>query len=217
VKLKIVIVDLELSTKAKKRLAFGIPLALILASGAVAFAGMDWALPHEWSNSAGPTYAGPSLKASDLDDNFNALADAGASLEARVAALEAAHARETADGGYSLGGTFCGQTAASYSGNIQSQVSGTTNGYEAAKSICQTTCQSVSAHMCSSEELIRSRALGNTVLTLESWISAGIQNITVPAGAFSDCGAWEVANSSLGPDEAGWKTCSASQPIACCD
>jgi hypothetical protein len=216
-KLKMIIVDLELSTTAKKRLAFGIPLALILASGALAFAGINWTPPREWSNDAGPTYAGPSLRASDLDDNFNALADAGASLEARVAALEAAHAKETADGGYSLGGTFCGQTAASYNGNIKSQVSGTTTGYEAAKSICQMTCQSPSAHMCSSEELIRSRALGSAVITLESWISTGIQNITVPAGAFSDCGAWEVANSSVGPDVSGWQTCSASQPIACCD
>jgi hypothetical protein len=101
-KLKVVIVDLELSTRAKKRLLRGSILAALLLGGAT-LAYADWTVPVNFQ----PNTA---LRAADLNNNFAALADAGASLEVRVAALEAAQAKETADGGYALGAIYCGFT-----------------------------------------------------------------------------------------------------------
>lgn len=87
-KLKIVIVDLELSPRAKKRLIrIGVPLAVLLGGATLAYAG-GWGLPNQWSAPGSPNYAGPNLKASDLDDNFAALADAGATLQMQVSTLQ---------------------------------------------------------------------------------------------------------------------------------
>jgi hypothetical protein len=71
---------LELSSRAEKFLIrIGALLAVLLGGVTFAYAG-NWALPHQWSAPGNSNYAGPNLRASDLDDNFAALADAGASL-----------------------------------------------------------------------------------------------------------------------------------------
>ncbi|HEY4158691.1 MAG TPA: hypothetical protein VGM29_11365 [Polyangiaceae bacterium] len=72
-KIKIVVVDFELPTRAKKWiLRLGIPVAVLLGSGAVARA----VVPKTWA-------AGDPLTAADLNGNFN-------DLDARIAKLEAA-------------------------------------------------------------------------------------------------------------------------------
>jgi hypothetical protein len=93
-KLKIVVVDLDLSTKQKTWLIrIGIPAAVLLGTAALAYAG-NWTVPHQWSAQGQANYAGADLKASDLDGNFNALATAGAALDGRVSKLEGrGHAR----------------------------------------------------------------------------------------------------------------------------
>jgi hypothetical protein len=189
VKLKIVIVDLELSTKAKKRLAFGVPLALILASGAIAFAGINWTPPHEWSNDAGANYAGPSLKASDLDDNFNTLADAGATLQAQVDGLQG---QITA---LQVGAaTFCGVT---------SPVDGKIGSYALAQQACASVANcTASAHMCSGDELVRSAQMGNRP-GVNGWYSlgAGIAGTTNSPEVPTDCVGWTNNDSTVyGPN-----------------
>lgn len=70
-KLKVVIVDFEVSPRARKLLLrFGLPIALVLGSGALAYANV----PKVWN-------VGDPLKAADLNGNFSA-------LDKRVAALE---------------------------------------------------------------------------------------------------------------------------------
>jgi hypothetical protein len=246
VKLKIVIVDLELSTKAKKRLAFGVPLALVLASGAVAFAGMDWALPHEWSNSAGPTYAGPNLKASDLDDNFNALSDAGAALEARVSNLEDAggpagpsvYVNPMTGKQYSLNAGYCGSTAMAYDGNLLTEEPSADTGYAAAKILCENVpgCASAAqtAHMCTADEIIRYVATGGVMPSAQGWFATGVFYSYYTPTAYvdgNDCSAYTSAAVS-GPGSGPWGSvwngggsspgpddgdCGAMHAVLCCN
>lgn len=70
-KLKLVVIDLELSTRAKRIAAGVLVPVLVLAGGAIAYANV----PHTWSN-------GDTLEAADLNGNFT-------SLDQRVTALEA--------------------------------------------------------------------------------------------------------------------------------
>jgi hypothetical protein len=239
-KIKIVIVDFEMSPAAKKRLIrYGIPLAVVLGGGALAWAGNDWGLPHSWSNPGATNYAGPNLAAQALDDNFNALADAGASLEARVAALEAAHAKETADGGYSVNATYCGASSAT----TGAFTDGIATGYAAGKKMCEATCSSPSAHMCSLEEMTRSSALGLAPPAAAGtlWVSWGGFTEEPPSGAtelgvLSDCGTCDVVGTegwtqtacndgtptgffgtAWTESGAGQAPCTDTNPVACCD
>lgn len=86
-RLKVVVVDLELSPRAKRHLIrMGAPLAIVLGGGALAYAG-GWTVPNQW----GPgTPAGSTLTAAALNENFAALADAGAALDQRVSLLATA-------------------------------------------------------------------------------------------------------------------------------
>jgi len=84
-------------------------------------------------------------------------------------------------GSYSVGATtFCGVSAMSYTG-------GGVGGYAGAKKICESACKSPSAHMCTSEELIRSTAIG-IAMPDNLWFSTGIhaQDIA-PMVGIRDC------------------------------
>jgi hypothetical protein len=72
-RLKVVVVDLEVSPRARRWAKWmGIPLALVLASTAIVRA----ADPHSWN-------AGDPLSAEDLNNSFKAVTDRLATLEAR--------------------------------------------------------------------------------------------------------------------------------------
>jgi len=134
-----------------------------VVSGAVVAAlgvGLAMATPHQW-NTNDP------LKATDLN-RLNVLT-------------------YTPDGGttqmISVGATmYCGATSTSYTGAM--------GGYEGAKAACQTTCASTTAHMCTSEELIRSQAVGAKLGAVTGWYASGVLWLTTePSGIItSDCG-----------------------------
>jgi hypothetical protein len=77
-KIKMVVVDLELSSRAKRVVAaVAVPL-LVMGGSAVAYANV----PHSWED-------GHTLKAVELNANFDALDQRASKLENNVVALEA--------------------------------------------------------------------------------------------------------------------------------
>jgi hypothetical protein len=131
----------------------------------------------------------------------------------------------TTDAGvsYSVGATtYCGTGPTSTVGGIS--YNGT--GYAGAKALCQasTACGSdPSAHMCTSEEIIRSSQLGISVPA--GWYSTSIWGVAgSPLSAatnYGDCNGWSVSDSghfgsfwSPNPDT---RPCSDSEPILCCN
>jgi hypothetical protein len=74
-KLKLVVIDLELSKRAKRIAAAALVPALVLAGGAIAYANV----PHTWKDS-------DTLGASDLNNNFSALDTRLSKLEGSAAA-----------------------------------------------------------------------------------------------------------------------------------
>lgn len=185
--------------KAVLRLALP---AVVLFGGAVAWA----SVPTTFKD-------GDTLSAQALDDDF-------ASLDGRLQRLETAHARETADGGYSLGATYCGQT-----GNTTGDLSGLPapgSGYAKARAQCQTACSSATAHMCTAEELVRSRTVGKQ--PVEGWYSSGVYAPRINASSdwIMDCVSWSNGTTdregmvweSYGPNAT---SCNASVAVLCCD
>ncbi len=121
-------------------------------------------------------------------------------------------------------GTYCGVSSSATTGAISTGGAGTTGGYQAAKSLCETTCSSPAAHMCSSEEWIRSRQLGVWPASFGGgipWIAGGLAFTTTSGGQVNDCAGWTTAASTVsGPvgNSAAPLTqaCNTSSPIACC-
>jgi hypothetical protein len=188
-------IEFEISPRAKRLLKIGVPAAVLLV-GSVAVANV----PNTFKD-------GDALSAQTMNDNFVA-------LDTRLTNLEALTARQTADGGYSLGATFCGAT-----GQTKGDLSGLPaagSGYAKARAQCQTTCSSPTAHMCTAEELIRSAALGKTIGG--GWYSTGT-NVT---GVILDCNDWTEGTDPnvFGP---AWSTgasddrCTYTHAVACCD
>lgn len=113
---------------------------------------------------------------------------------------------------YSLGATYCGKTTGVTSGVIND---GAIVGYVAAKAKCEVVSDcgmSLSAHMCTGEELIRSQALGMTIA--KGWYSNGTY----------DCSGWRTTiNTSNSPGAPLWTeapnadSCSNANAILCCD
>jgi hypothetical protein len=135
-------------------------------------------------------------------------------------AVEAARTVVAVDGGlYSVGATYCGSTAPQ-TGNLLAAVPGAANGYAAGKSLCQTACSSPSAHICSTDDLIRSMTLGAGVPIL-----SGFGSYYTAAGSASDCCGWQnsacsgpVLNSGLGSTPSFTSiSCTDVAPILCCD
>lgn len=141
--------------------------------------------------------SGQALTAADLNNNFNELY------------AKAAKPTITANGkSISIGGTYCGQTSATYDG-------AGVGGYAGGKAKCQTTCASATAHMCSTEEAVRSTALG--IGLAGGWIAQGVSGVNG-----SDCSGFTSNAGSLG---ANWNpvgfpatgSCTSFYAINCCD
>ena len=158
---------------------------------------------------------GEALRAKDLNDSFK-------DVDSR---LQAQRVMTVGTVSYSVGATkYCGKTNPT-DGKITSAA---TSGYVLAKSLCQNVtagCNtSPSAHMCSSEELVRSSQLG--VAVDAGWYSTGSTSaISNAAGkSASDCLGWSSSDeanagavwnpSPLQPTAA---LCNARFPVLCCD
>ncbi len=125
---------------------------------------------------------------------------------------------------------FCGYSNVSTSGNI-SAPSGLV-GYAGAKELCEDACADPAAHMCQLHEMVRLRALGQTLQPpageVVAWIAGGIQDSNV-AGVpvVVDCLAFTRADTYVGPVWAfdigpagGYGNvtqCASVIPIACCN
>lgn len=141
-----------------------------------------------------------------------------AMLEARVAALETKrpvfkNGAET----YSMDAKFCGFSANSYNGDL--------GGYTGAKATCETTCSSPTAHMCTSEEIVRYRATGGTFVDPPAfaWFASGVWSRSAGPINLRDCA---MFTSSDGANEAAaalnggflsYLFCNTQAKIACCD
>ena len=125
------------------------------------------------------------LGAAQLTDNFSNIEGRLSNVESRLAALETFQSKATNAGKYGVGATFCGSTLAGTDGKF---MEGSATGYAAAKLKCEAvpTCSS-SAHMCTTDEIVRSASLGKMVPT--GWYSAGVR-IAVQGEFAVDCLGW---------------------------
>jgi hypothetical protein len=182
--------------------------AVLLATLGV---GVAFATPNKFQ-------AGDPVSAEKLNQNF-------ADIETRLASLETKKARITnaATGkSVSVGAAFCGVTPTPVVGSA-------IGGYAKAAAACQAAagCQgAATAHMCTGDELVRSRMLGLEVPS--SWYSTGASNqsfYNTTEHLLNDCYEWTSAlpnqlgaqwnaGGSGGPGFAG---CASPAPIACCD
>ncbi|MFO0618490.1 MAG: hypothetical protein U0414_38210 [Polyangiaceae bacterium] len=168
-----------------------------------------------WIKSGGTISSG-ALKA-DLVDLQGQISG----VDARLKALEDAHADETSNGTYSQGAEFCGVGPVT-NGAI-------TGAYGGAKLACQAAggACSATAHMCTAEELLRGKQSGNTPST-EGWYSTGVFASAGGSDA-NDCNGWTFGSDSThrgavwvpssqpfgqGPFTIG---CDGMRAILCCD
>ena len=190
-------IDLEIP-QWTKWLAGGIAIGLALGMGA-------WRVYAEVPNTFSP---GDKLTAKTMNDNFKALQDAINS--ARVVTKNGKQ--------YSIGATYCGASIAT-NGQI-------TNGYAGAKYLCeqvQACANSPSAHMCTSEELSRTRQMG--IAVPDGWYSSALYYAYVGGSQIihgsNDCEGWTNGTSDGG--NAFWSArptasdCSFQAPVLCCD
>jgi hypothetical protein len=241
VKIKVYVIDLEIPPRVKRwALRIGIPAAVLLGGGAIAYA---TGLPVTWSS-------GQTLYAADLNNNFAYLqneitGDAGlegqnaalqseitasqnsisdlqgqlTALQNSVTALQAWQAQATTDGEYSLGATYCGDTAAtlgSFSGP------GTLTGYASARGQCQQVsgCSTTSVHMCTADEIARTRQLNISIPT--GWYTTGIA-AEAPPGEATECNGWTINTGGVGSiwqsnGQPAQTTCyTTAYPILCCN
>ena len=139
-------------------------------------------------------------------------------LQTQVAALQAFQAQATADGGYSLGATYCGMTAAT-TGALSGP--GSLTGYASAKGQCQgvAACSPTAAHMCTADELIRTRALG--IAAPNGWYSNAAYAYYPGPEPYADCDGWtSSSNQPYGPvwnSSPSQDDCAATQSILCCN
>jgi len=191
-------VDFEISPRAKRALKIAAAGAVVLG-GSVAIAGV----PNTFKS-------GDSLSAQTMNDNFT-------SLDQRIAKLEALAAKETADGGYTVG-AYCGSSTSTTAGDM-SGLSVTGTGYAKARSQCQLTCSSSSAHMCTAGELARTAALA-IPMSSQGWASSG----EATGNGNYECLGWTTASNTY--DATIWNNvpigpsivdCSKLYPVLCCD
>ncbi len=120
---------------------------------------------------------------------------------------------------YSLGATYCGSTTTTTNGQI-------TQGYAGTKVLCEAVAacsNSPSAHMCTSDEMVRSSVLG-IVPAANVWFSAGGGMFYNGTYDQDDCGGWvSASNTRYGAFWSGQfnhgsaTVCTATMPVACCD
>lgn len=216
-------INVEVSATSTRRLLILMTTAFGLATTSVAFAALT------------SFQDGDQLEAGKLNGNFT-------ELEAKIVVLEEKSERPTitvVGGKYSLGAVYRGATDQTTKGKI---VAKTKTGYEAAKVLCEDRLLSSSAHMCTSEELVRSRQLGIKLL-VEGWYSSGGFGEDVTSGAVTygdgktvyvaDCEGWAVDTSDYSgqalrinqktgvgatiPLVPSIGSCSGDRPVLCCD
>lgn len=128
---------------------------------------------------------------------------------------------------YSLNAGFCGASSTPTTAEIRS---GDDVGYVAAQRICQDVCGSKTAHLCTSNELVRYLATGGTLPTSHDylWYATGVGwTFTRGDGTKEDAHSCRGYTSASGQEGAAvwgtklvrptWSNCSASRPIACCE
>jgi hypothetical protein len=112
---------------------------------------------------------------------------------------------------YALNALYCGKTDMTYTGSL--------GGYAVAKGLCEQKC-GASAHMCTSEDLVRSLSLGVVVDT--GWYSTGIHSADTTGG--NDCGGWQQNTSgwqgmlwSSTTNYASYAQCNVPAAVLCCN
>ena len=108
---------------------------------------------------------------------------------------------------YSTGAKYCSATSGSFNGQLSFNSS---QGYRAGKQVCEQTCNSAEAHMCTGEELVRSSQLGLSLPSSRSWYSDGTTDCSGWTSSTGSAPSWQN-NAPLGPT-----ACSTQLPIACC-
>jgi hypothetical protein len=195
-----------------KGLPGGIIIGLLAVSGAAIASNVT--IPHVFSPNT-------TARAAEVNENFAAVQTAVddsqsqiTSLAARVAALESGGKPVYKNAGtgksYSLGAAYCGSTGAA-TGNL--------GGYSGAKHLCEAACGSLTAHMCTSEEIVRFLATSGTLPSGGSWYSEGVGT---DGADHADCYGWTTQGGlSYGPawrgSYADYASCNTSVPVLCCD
>lgn len=142
------------------------------------------------------------LTSAQLNANFS-------NLEQRMAAAEK---RLSGNGKYTIGGGYCGATATGTAGNL--------GGYAAGKALCETTCgNSSTAHMCTTEEVLKAVSTGVTLPY--GWYSSGAYQGN-SGSTQHDCQQWTSSNGGeMGSAYLVYglftSYCNAVQPVLCCD
>ncbi len=116
----------------------------------------------------------------------------------------------------SSNGGYCGASVAS---------TGLAGGYVGAKALCETACQSATAHVCSPHEVIQYAATGGTMAAgrIQTGAIAVVDVFNGVDQTAFDCGGWSTGDmnsysilwSTTGPG--GSARCNVSMPFACCD
>jgi hypothetical protein len=177
--------------------------------------------------------AGTPIKASEVNKNFSDLETSISTLQGKVPALEAKattletrlavlEKRMTGDGAYSLGASYCGMTA-STKGDL-SGISGTPgNGWGKVRAACKATCNSPTAHMCSTEELTRSAQIGLSNSTAGwyagdfSYANSGTVPVQACEGWTYGAGTQFAATYQQVGGSPAYDYCNTSHPVLCCD
>jgi hypothetical protein len=167
-------------------------------------------------NVAGVTLTGQPITPVPYAKYADRAASAGTAESVPFAGLTGKYVVTGPGGSYSVGATkFCAASAMSYTGSA-------VGGYVGAKKICESACNLPTAHMCASEELIRSTAIGIDIPD-NLWFSTGIHAQDIAAGVnIRDCGGWQSSDTAqAGPV---WKKvfpyggrCNNAVPLSCCD
>lgn len=121
---------------------------------------------------------------------------------------------------YATSAVFRDQSPTAVDGDLKALVSGSTNGYGAAKAICIDHLDSPSAHMCTAEEVARSAAIG--IAVPNGWYIAATYSYYSPLNRqVTDCAGFTTNNvAQMGH---GWAdgpniySCSLVLPVLCCD
>lgn len=187
-------IDFEVPPRVKRAMKIAAPVLVLLVGGVV------------YANVPNTFKDGDALSAQTMNDNFTA-------LDTRLAKVEALQTKETLDGGWSLGATYCGATGNTNAG--LTQLPGSQTSYAKAHAACVTACSSPTAHMCIGEELVRSAQVGMT--TGNGWYSSAAHDATS-----SECTGW-TDGTSTGFQAPTWTNepnsdyCNTSHPVLCCN
>lgn len=176
---------------ARSTMKFAIHVSLGVAIGISTSAIASGRLP----NGLWQFVAGDAISAEEVNSNFAVLSERIDNVPTSPSAIVGPSGAR-----WNLNATYCGRTTTRYDGRILHTLPGGAQltGYAAARAICETSCAAPGGHMCTSDELIRSRAVGfidgNTFAgaaadTSVGWYSSGI---FADAGSneLDDCRAW---------------------------